>query len=378
MSASKLRTFLTMLGVIIGIAAVIILVSIVQGFSDDLVSTFESIGTNSITVTLRGRGGNIKLSAEDMIALADENPKLFSAATPKVTINATAKYGTSNTISTVYGANEDYAKISDYAVANGRFITYVDVLKRNNVCCIGTYIASELFPGTSPVGKVIKINGEAFSVIGVLEEEGDSSESSTDNMIIIPYSVASRLSRNAYISSYTFVAKDTSVIEEAKDVIDDFLFDIYKDEDAYSIINLTALVDQIEEIMNTLSLILAGIAAISLLVGGIGIMNIMLVSVVERTREIGIRKAIGGKRRDILSQFVIEATITSGLGGIIGIILGSVATMALAGLLGISGSVSVGAVFLSFSVSVFIGIMFGYFPAAKASKLNPIDALRHD
>lgn len=378
-SGNKMRSFLTMLGVIIGIASVITLVSVVQGFSNDMVSSFNSMGTNNITVSLSGRGGNMNIKPEEMLQLADDNHDLFVNVTPSVSImGATAKYGSTNTTTSVYGGNEEFAQIKDYAVSNGRFISYIDTTNRNCVCVIGTYIANELFGTADPIGKILKINGSAYTVVGVLEEEADSTESSSDNMIILPYSVASRLSRNGRITSYTYVAKDASVIEEAKKVIEDYLYDIFEDEDAYNVSNLSELVDTIEDLLGTLSTVLAGIAAISLLVGGIGIMNIMLVSVTERTREIGIRKAIGGKRHDILSQFVIEAIITSGIGGVIGIILGAIMSSFLAGLLGVSSGISVSAVILSFSVSVLIGILFGYFPAAKASKLNPIDALRHD
>ena len=201
-SSNKMRSFLTMLGVIIGIAAVITLVSVVQGFSDNMISQFDSMGTNNITVTLNGRGGNMNIQPEEMIALADDNPELFSAVSPNVTLmGATVKYGSTNISSSVYGGNEEFAEIKDYEVANGRFISYIDTESRNNVCVIGTYVATELFGADSPVGNIIKINGQAFKVIGLLSEEGDSTETSTDNMVIIPYSSASRLARNSRISS---------------------------------------------------------------------------------------------------------------------------------------------------------------------------------
>lgn len=378
-SGNKMRSFLTMLGVIIGIAAVITLVSVVQGFSNDIVTSFSSMGANNITVTLTGRGGNMNLKPEELIAVADENPDLFSYVSPTVTImGTTAKYGSENISTSVYGGNEEYAAIKDYAVSSGRFISYIDTTNRNYVCVVGTYVANELFGAVNPVGKILKLNGSAYTVIGVLEEEADSTETSSDNMVIIPYSAAARLARNSSITSYTFVARNSEAVKPAKEAIEKYLYAAFKDEDAYSIINLTEILDVFEDLMGTLSTVLAGIAAISLLVGGIGIMNIMLVSVTERTREIGIRKAIGGKRRDILLQFVIEAIITSGIGGIIGIILGIILSSVLASLIGVSSGVSISAVFLSFSVSVLIGILFGYFPAAKASKLNPIDALRHE
>mgnify|MGYP003292923909 CR=1 FL=1 len=218
-SGNKMRSFLTMLGVIIGIASVITLVSVVQGFSNDMVSSFNSMGTNNITVSLTGRGGNMNIKPDEMLQLADDNPELFSNVSPNVTImGATAKYGSTNATTSVYGGNEEYAQIKDYAVSSGRFISYIDTKNRNYVCVIGSYIANEFFGTTDPIGKILKINGSAYTIVGILEEEGDSTETSSDNMVILPYSVASRLARNGRITSYTYVATDASVIEKAKKV----------------------------------------------------------------------------------------------------------------------------------------------------------------
>lgn len=376
---SKFRSFLTMLGIIIGVASVIVLVSLIDGFSQDMASSFESMGTNLLTVSIRGRGGNLKVSASDMMEFAQENEDVIAYVTPTVNVmGATVKYGSNNLTTTVYGANEYYDKIKSYTIESGRFIQYIDVEKRQKVCVLGKYIANELYENESPIGKEIKINNDKYTVIGVLTPKQEAEEGSADDMMIIPYTSAARLSRMASISSYSFSAVDKDKVDEAKARIENYLLSVFNNSDYYSVYNQADSLEQINELSSTLTLVLVGVAGISLLVGGIGIMNIMLVSVTERTREIGIRKSLGGKRRDILMQFVIEAATTSALGGVIGILFGCGAAVLVGNLADMTVAISVNAIAIAFSVSVGIGIIFGYFPAAKAAKLNPIEALRYD
>lgn len=375
---SKFRSFLTMLGIIIGVAAVIVLVSIVDGFSQDMSSSFESLGTNLLSVTLMGRGGDNKISADDVMEWASENSDVIAYASPTVTASATVKNGTENLTTTVYGTSEYYDKIKNYDIESGRFVEYIDIEKRQKVCVIGKYIANELFPTSSPVGESIKINGDKYTVVGVLAEKQDAEEGGSDDIIMMPYTTATRLSRMARISNYSFSSTDKDKVEDAKLRLESYLMSVFGSDDYYSVFNQADSLEQINELSGKLTMILVGIAGISLLVGGIGIMNIMLVSVTERTKEIGIRKSLGGKRRDILLQFVIEAATTSALGGVIGIFFGCGVAYLAGKMFDLTVAISAMAVFIAFSVSVGIGIIFGYFPAAKASKLNPIDALRYD
>ncbi len=375
LSASKMRSFLTMLGIIIGIAAVIILVSMVNGMTGEIVSVFEDMGTNLLTVTITGRGSSRTVDADDMIKLAEDNPEVILACSPSVTSSQTVKNGSDNITTTITGVSENFAEIRNLKLTSGRFLEYVDVDRKQKVCVVGTYIVKELFNGASPVGQTLKINNAVYTVVGVLEEKGDSSQTSQDNCIYIPYTTASRFAR---ISTYYFSAADEEKLDKATNIIDNKLYRIFADEDLYNISSQDEMIDMINDLTGKMTMILVGVAGISLLVGGIGIMNIMLVSVTERTREIGIRKSLGAKRKDIMSQFVVEAATTSAIGGILGIILGIIASFAVAKLMDIPAAISLGAILIAFSVSAAIGIAFGYFPANKAAKLNPIEALRYD
>ena len=376
---SKMRSFLTMLGIIIGIAAVIILVCIVNGFKADMVNQFEEMGTNQISVTIIPRGSNRKIEVEDMYQYAQENPDTIAYISPTVSISGVSvKFGTETAESTsVTGIGEDYGEIKGYDVTQGRFLQYMDIERRQKNCVVGSYIAQEYFGGNA-IGQPFKINGNQFTIVGVIDEQADSTEGSADDMVLIPYTLGRSLSRMGTVNSYTVAVTDSNMIDSVVEDIKNFLYKTLANENAYRVIAIAQILDVLDDLTGQLTMILVGIAGISLLVGGIGIMNIMLVSVTERTREIGIRKSIGAKRWDIMSQFVVEAATTSAVGGVIGIILGIAVSILVCNLMGIPPAISPLSVIVAFSVSAGIGILFGYMPANKAAKLNPIEALRYD
>ena len=376
--SNKLRSFLTMLGIIIGVASVIILVSIVNGLTSNVVSIFDELGTNLITVNVGGRGSNRSVDPSDMQEIVNNNTDCLMYVSPNVTLTGTVKSDSDSLDNkTVTGVSEDFDEIRVLTVENGRFFTYMDVADKSRVCVIGTYLQKELFDGQNALGESIKINGKKFEVVGVLEEKADSEEGSSDDVIYIPYTIAQKMSWNGRVTMYFFSATDTDHSEKAVSVIKSALYKVFQNENAYTVMAMAEMIDQINEITGMMSTALAGIAGISLLVGGIGIMNIMLVSVTERTREIGIRKSLGATPWDIMSQFVVEAITTGALGGVIGILLGVAISFAVT-LFNISSKISFPAIVISFSFSVIIGIVFGYFPAKKAARLNPIEALRYD
>lgn len=375
---SKLRSFLTMLGIIIGVASVIILTSIVNGLTSQVVSIFDEMGTNLITVNVQGRGSNRTVDPEDMQKIVDENSELLCYVSPNVTLSGTVKADSESlTGKTITGVSEDFDIIRSLNVESGRFISYMDVENKSHVCVIGTYIQKELFDGQDALGENISVNGKRFTVIGVLEEKADSEERSGDDCIYIPYSLALKMSFMGRVTNYYFASVDAAVSEEAVSAIKTALYKVFQNESSYSVTAMAEMMESMNEITGMLSTALAGIAGISLLVGGIGIMNIMLVSVMERTREIGIRKSLGATPWDIMSQFVVEAVTTGALGGLLGILFG-VAVSLVVRLFNISSVIDPFWLMISFSFSVIIGVIFGYFPAKKAANLNPIEALRYD
>ena len=381
---SKMRSFLTMLGIIIGVAAVIVIVGMGNGMEIYMTEQFESMGTNTLTVSIYGRGTGRTVTDEDMYDIVERNSDALELLSPTVTMQSPAKIGTDTITSTsITGVSEDYFTIKGYDVAMGRGLQYVDMLKRSRVCVVGTYLNQEYFGGNA-LGQTIKIGGTPFTVVGILNEIGDSTEYSSDNAIFVPYTTAARLSNMGTISSYTVTVTDVNNSTWSKGVLEKELFDIFEDENAYTVISMAEILDLMTQMLDVMIAVLAAIAAISLVVGGIGIMNIMLVSVSERTREIGVRKALGAKERYIMSQFVIEAATTSAIGGAVGILFGeglsSLATAIIVAALDTDLAVtpSAGSIALAVGISVAIGILFGYLPAKKAARLNPIDALRHD
>ncbi|MBC7766360.1 MAG: ABC transporter permease, partial [Hyphomonadaceae bacterium] len=309
-----------------------------------------------------------------------KNNDVIEYAAPSISgNNITVKSGNKNIKTTsLEGTNYAYETVRNTHVTEGRFLDPTDTDTRQKVVLIGTYIYKELFNGQNAVGNILKINGEMFTVVGVLEEKSTSTASSQDDRVIIPYTSAKRMLKNATIRSYAVQAKSPALMTAAIEKLQAFLLSKLGNADSYNVFNQADLLTRINDTTKSQAILLGGIAAISLLVGGIGIMNIMLVSVTERTREIGIRKAIGAKRMNILTQFIIEAIVVSSLGGIIGVALGLGGSYAMGALMKIPTEPSYIAASISFGFSAFVGVFFGFYPANKASKLNPIEALRFE
>ena len=381
--SSKTRTLLTMLGIIIGVAAVIVIVGLGNGLEQYMTDSFSGLGTNTLTVSVSSRGSTRSLSVDEMYDIVEENSDYLDLCSPTVTMLGLAKVGSETLDSTtVQGVSEDYLDIAGVEVSSGRGLQYSDMATRAKVCVIGAYIDRAYFGG-SAVGQTLRVGGQSLTVVGVLAQQEDTlEEGSGDDCLYLPYTTASRISGE--VSSYVVTVKDENQLDQSVAALESALYDIFASDDYYTVTSMAEMVETMTSMINILVGVLAGIAAISLVVGGIGIMNIMLVSVTERTREIGIRKSLGAKERYIMQQFVIEAACTSALGGIVGILIGrglSFAASELATrLMGETLTVSptVAAVAMAFGISVGIGILFGYLPAKKAAGLNPIDALHYD
>ena len=392
---SKVRALLTMLGIIIGVAAVIVIVSLGNGMQQYMNSQFEQIGVNMIQVGIYSYGGNREATPDDFYTLAEKYPQYIDSVSPYLSATTIVRRGAQEYERTkVYGVSETMYNSAKGQTATGdkleegRFLSYVDVEKNQKVCVIGSYLNENMFAGQG-LGQTLTIGGVPYTVIGTLAQKADSTEGSGDDQIYLPYGLVEQINAaggsmgmNSYLVTST--SKDTS--SAAKGVIENMLFRIYGDSSAYLVMTSAEMMDMMDSMLGVLMTILVVIAAISLVVGGIGIMNIMLVSVTERTREIGIRKSLGAKGRDIRSQFIIEAGTTSAIGGVIGILLGILLAnlfTAVVGTLmsdaeGFAAIPNLSGILVSFGVSVGIGVLFGYLPANKAAKLNPIDALRYD
>ncbi len=390
--ANKLRAALTMLGVIIGVGAVIAMLAIAQGAREQTLKRIQQMGTNVLIVmsgqsrqgaVMGGFGSNQTLTLDDANAIPSKCESV-SKAVAEVRQNQQVKYANQNTNTTIFGTTPDYLPVRDYSVQDGKFFSDQDVKGSRKVCAIGPTTAQNLFGSSSPVGKSIRIKGSKFAILGLMTSKGATGVfGDPDDQIFIPITTAMRrVFGVTNVRAISVQAKSMELMDQASSEIEAVLRKRHKltegQDDDFIIRNQAEFMQMAAEASQTFTLLLAGIASVSLLVGGIGIMNIMLVSVTERTREIGIRKALGARRRDILLQFLIESLVLSLLGGTVGILAGVLSSVAVASLTGWEATVSIQSILLPFSFAALVGIFFGLYPARQASNLNPIDALRYE
>lgn len=370
---SKVRSFLTMLGIIIGIGAVITIVSLGEGAKQQINRQIAEMGSNLVLVT-PGRGSTNRIT-NDTVTLLQDSVESIRALAPVVMGSVLAESSQNSVTTSVIGCTPEYATVRNYRVALGQFIGQAEYRERLKVAVIGPELATELYPGSNPIGETIKIDGVRLEIIGVLAVKGNNG----DNVVIMPLTTAQdRIFGNYNLSEISLQVENAAQVQETVDRVKQVLLKELQEEDLFRVSNMAEMLDRGREMMKVMTLLLTSIAGISLLVGGIGIMNIMLVSVSERIREIGIRKAIGAQPEEILTLFMFEAVILSITGGLIGIICGSTLALVIGKLIGWVVTISASAVGTAFTFSLLVGLFFGVYPAYKASRLNPIEALRHE
>ena len=389
---NKMRCFLTMLGIIIGVASVIAMLAIGNGSKQSIRAEIGQMGSNMIMVSPgNGRFGGVRQSGASMqtLKMSDYESIVLQSSyidkiTPTVNASGQAIKGANNTPTTIYGVNEQYLDIRGYEIASGTCFTESDILHAAKVCVAGQTVVDELFPdGTDPLGQTIRFNKIPMKIVGVLESKGyNSMGQDQDDLLIAPYTtVQKRILAINYIQGITCSALSEEYSDQAIDEITKILQTNHNirigQENDFNVRSQQEMMETMSSVMDMLTALLAAVAGISLIVGGIGIMNIMYVSVTERTREIGLRMSIGAKGRQILLQFLIESIIISVAGGVIGVLLGIAASKVIA-LFGTATAVSTFSIVLSFLVCVVTGVFFGWYPARKAANLNPIDALRYE
>ena len=398
-AANKMRSFLTALGIIIGIAAVITMLAIGQGSKASIKANIAEMGSNMIMISPGAdmRGG-VRQDASSMETLkqADyqsikEDCNYISAISPTVNSSGQWIYGNNNTQSSIYGVNQDYLSIRQLKVADGEMFTDTDIKAAAKVCILGQTVVDYLFPdGSDPIGKVVRFNSIPFRVIGVLQKKGyNSMGMDQDDLVLAPYTtVMKRILAQTYLGGIVCSAITEEASQPAQDQISEILRRNHQlkdatetteaDEDDFNIRSQEEISSMMNSTMSTITILLGSVAGISLLVGGIGIMNIMYVSVTERTREIGLRMSVGARGIDILNQFLIEAILLSVTGGIIGVILGVSLSLSLNAFLHIATQIEPWSIIMSFAVCTFTGVFFGWYPAKKAARLDPIEAIRYE
>lgn len=398
-AANKMRSFLTALGIIIGIAAVITMLAIGQGSKASIKANIAEMGSNMIMISPGAdmRGG-VRQDASSMETLkqADyqsikEDCNYISAISPTVNSSGQWIYGNNNTQSSIYGVNQDYLSIRQLKVADGEMFTDTDIKAAAKVCILGQTVVDYLFPdGSDPIGKVVRFNSIPFRVVGVLQKKGyNSMGMDQDDLVFAPYTtVMKRILAQTYLGGIVCSAITEKASQPAQDQISEILRRNHKlkdatetteaDEDDFNIRSQEEISSMMNSTMSTITILLGSVAGISLLVGGIGIMNIMYVSVTERTREIGLRMSVGARGIDILNQFLIEAILLSVTGGIIGVILGVSLSLSLNAFLHIATQIEPWSIIMSFAVCTFTGVFFGWYPAKKAARLDPIEAIRYE
>lgn len=398
-AANKMRSFLTALGIIIGIAAVITMLAIGQGSKASIKANIAEMGSNMIMISPGAdmRGG-VRQDASSMETLkqADyqsikDECNYISAISPTVNSSGQWIYGNNNTQSSIYGVNQDYLSIRQLKVADGEMFTDTDIKSASKVCILGQTVVDYLFPnGSDPIGKVVRFNSIPFRVIGVLKKKGyNSMGMDQDDLVLAPYTtVMKRIMAQTYLGGIVCSAITEEASQPAQDQITEILRRNHKlkdatdtteaDEDDFNIRSQEEISSMMNSTMSTITILLGSVAGISLLVGGIGIMNIMYVSVTERTREIGLRMSVGARGIDILNQFLIEAILLSVTGGIIGVILRVSLSLSLNYFFHIATQIEPWSIIMSFAVCTFTGVFFGWYPAKKAARLDPIEAIRYE
>lgn len=376
---NKVRSFLTVLGILIGVTAVIALITTVNGVSGSLTSSFSSMGAGTLTVSVSGsdlKGGLTKEDMDELTAMEEIN-----GLTPTVSLNARVSHGGSyETGITVSGKNTYYFRINDQVVTRGRALNIVDEENMSFVCLINAEMVETFFYGVDPVGENLYISGVPFTIVGLFSDENTESITSMFSGspdILMPYTTALKMNNESLVTSFTVYLADGVDSEAAASRIESVMDVMFSyEDDCFEVTTMSSVEDTMEEMLNMMTALLAGIASIALVVGGIGIMNMMLTTVTERTVEIGLKKALGAIPWQIQVQFLIESFLLSMIGGIAGVALGLLLSIILANVMGTTFAVSVGAIVLGVGFSAAVGIIFGWAPARKASKLNPIDALR--